>query len=327
MDTSSTPATADTGALNESSAAAAFTAMLGGDDIDKEQPPADAPEPEAPAVEGEEVEATEPEDNETVTVLIDGKPVELTKDQISKAVKGDWQQADATRKTMAAAEVRKTAEAEIAKTRDERNQYAQGLQRAQMQLEGALQDQQRIDWSALLETDPVEYLKQQHLAQARQSALQENQRQQQQINAVSQAENDAAYKIHLQSQREKLLAKVPEWKDEAKQKAATAEITKYLIDFGYSSEAVTGYDERGEKVGDGITDHLPVLLARKAMLYDQLMSKASVAAKKVANLPQRMERSAGNDAHTVDKRQASFQRLSKSGRVEDAGSVFASMFS
>ena len=329
MDTSSTPAQADTsalGALDESSAGAAFAAMLG-DDLEKELPPADAPEPDAPA-EVEEVETAAQDDNETVTVLIDGKPVELTKDQISKAVKGDWQQADATRKTMAAAEVRKTAEAEIAKTRDERNQYAQGLQRAQMQLEGALQDQQRIDWTALLEADPVEYLKQQHLAQARQTALQQNQQQQQQINAVSKAENDAAFKDHLQSQREQLLAKVPEWKDEAKQKAATADIAKYLIDFGYPAAAVLGeYDAQGRQISPGITDHLPVLLARKAMLYDQLMSKASVAAKKVANLPQRMERSAGNDAQTVDKRQASFQRLSKSGRVEDAGSVFANMFS
>lgn len=327
MDTSSTPAQADNSAssdLDESSAGAAFAALLG-DDIEKELPPTDAPEAEAPVA--EEVEAA-PEDNETVTVLIDGKSVELTKAQIAESHKSGLRQEDYTRKTMQVAEERKTAEAETAKARDERQQYAQGLQRAQVQLEGALQEQQRIDWTALLEADPVEYLKQQHLAQARQTALQQNQQQQQQLNAASKAEHDTAFKAHLQNQREQLLAKVPEWKDEAKQKAATAEIAKYLIDFGYPAAAILGeYDANGRQISPGITDHLPVLLARKAMLYDQLMNKASVAAKKVANLPQRMERSAGNEPHSTDRRQASFQRLSKSGRVEDAGAVFANMFS
>lgn len=327
MDTSSTPAAPETSALNESSAGAAFAALFS-DDVEKELPAADVPEPDAPTVEAEEVETAEPEDNETVTVLVDGKPVELTKAQIAEAHKNGLRQEDYTRKTMKVAEERKEAEADKAKAREERQQYAQGLQQAQSQLIGAIQEQGQIDWHALREADPVEFLKQQHLLQDRQAAFQRNEQQQQQLKAVFQAEHDAAYKDHLQSQREQLLAKVPEWKDEAKQKAGTAEIAKYLIDFGYPAAAILGeYDANGKQISPGITGHLPVLLARKAMLYDQLMNKASVAAKKVANLPQRMERSAGSESQNVDRRQASFQRLSKSGRVEDAGAVFASLLS
>jgi hypothetical protein len=59
------------------------------------------------------------------------------------------------------------------------------------------------------------------------------------------------------------------------------------------------------------------------MLYDQMIAKASVAAKKVAAAPQRVERSAGGESNALDKRTAAFQRLQKTGRPEDAAGLFA----
>ena len=40
----------------------------------------------------------------------------------------------------------------------------------------------------------------------------------------------------------------------------------------------------------GITDHKLILLARDAKLYREMLSKANTEAKKVQNLPQRVER-------------------------------------
>ncbi len=327
MDTSSTPTSseASTSSLTTEQAGSAFAAML--DPVELKEP-AKVPEGAEPAKEGElegqpnaqeegeEAPMSEEEGNEIVTVLVDGKPVELTKAQIAEAHKSGLRQADYTKKTTELAEQRKTAEAETAKAREERNQYAQGLQRNQALLEASLQEQQNIDWQALLDSDPVGYLKQQHLFQQRQAALQQTYQQQQAVHEQAKAEQESSFRNHILSQREELLAKVPEWKDEAKMKAGVAEVKAYLLKAGYTEAEISS-----------VHDHRAVLNVRKAMLYDQMMSKASAAAKKVQQLPQRVERSAGGESAGLDKRQAAFQRLNKSGRVEDAGAVFASLLS
>lgn len=316
MDTSTTPTSDSNSSLSAAEAGAAFTALLEPAEIEKEQPIPTQSDAEAAANAKEEGADSEPvaDDSDTITVLIDGKEVALTKAQVADAYKDGLRQADYTRKTQEVSEQRKAAEAETFKARNERNQYAQSLQRNQAQLEGALQEQGQINWQALLDADPVEYLKQQHLVQTRQAALQENHRQMQSLNAQAQAEQKASHDTHLTDQREQLLAKIPEWRDAAKQKAGVAELNAYLITAGYSADDIQNVD-----------DHRAVVSVRKAMLYDQMMSKASAAAKKVANLPQRMERPSGGDSQGLDRRANAYQRLAKSGSVNDAAAVFSSL--
>ena len=248
-----------------------------------------------------------------VEVDIDGFKVSLPKEKAEKLEAERLMQADYTRKTMAAADERKAATAEAQKAIAERTQYSQNLQRMQAQLEGALQEQSKaVNWEQLLQTDPVEYLKQQHLAQSRQAALQQNYAEQQRVNAQIQAERETAHSRHLQQQQETLLAKLPEWKDEAKAKADKTAIRDYLSSQGFEA------DELAQ-----VSDARSVILARKAMLYDQMVSKAQAAAKKVSTLPNKVERPGGGEPQNLDRRAASYQRLSKSGRVEDAASLIA----
>ena len=63
---------------------------------------------------------------------------------------------------------------------------------------------------------------------------------------------------------------------------------------------------------EGVSDHRAVILARKAMLYDQMAAKANAAQKKVETLPKRVERASVSDATPqLDKRNAQYQRLSR----------------
>jgi hypothetical protein len=266
--------------------------------------------------EGDDAPESDADADETVTVVIDGKPVELTKAQIAEAHKSGLRQADYTKKTQEIAEQRKTAEAETAKAREERNRYAEGLQQAASLLEAQLQEQRQIDWPRLLESDPVEYLRQQHLAQARQAQLQQTYQQKQTLDAQAQAEHQAALKVHVESQRSELIAKIPAWKDEAAMKAGASELRDYLKTQGLSEQEIFS-----------VTDHRAIVQSYKAMKYDQMMSKASAAAKKIATTPQRVERASNGTFQPASKASAASVRLAKSGRVEDAGSVFASMFS
>jgi len=300
--------------LDTNQAAEVFAAML--DPKEPEKAPQVDTEIEAkaePEVTAEpEVDA--PLEGSKVTIEVDGKTVELTQEQIAEAYKNGLRQADYTKKTMEAAEQRKAADAAIVQAQQERQAYATNLQKMAAQLEGALTEQQRIDWNALLESDPVEYLKQQHLYQQRQAALQQNQQQQRLVFEQQQAEQKANFERHVSTQREELLAKLPAWKDAKKAQAERDAIKSYLVAEGYSQKDV-----------DNVADHRAVVMARKAMLYDQMVSKAQTAAKKVATLPQKVERPGVSESNNVDKRSSAFQRLSKSGSVEDAARVFASI--
>ena len=314
MDTSTTPTE-----LSTDQAAVAFTEAFA-PEPEKEEAPLTQSEAEQAAETPAENNAVEegddapsdPDVDETVTVLVDGKPVELTKAQIAENVKAGLRQADYTQKTQELAEKRKAAEVETAKAREERQQYAQNLSRNQALLEASLQEQQKTDWHALRESDPVEFLKQWHLFTERQAALQQTHQQQEALQAQARAEQEQSFKAHIADQRDQLLAKIPEWKDEAKQKAGVAEIKSYLQKQGLNEAEI-----------NGVTDHRAIVMTRKAMLYDQMIAKASVAAKKVAAAPQRVERSAGGESNALDKRTAAFQRLQKTGRPEDAAGLFA----
>jgi hypothetical protein len=270
----------------------------------------DTPEPEAEAAE-EEAEADDLESLK-VPVKINGKTVEVSVAEL----KAEYGKDKASQERFEqAAEMRKAAEAEVQKAQAERANYAQNLQKMAIQLEGALQQQQQIDWNALLESDPIEYLKQQNLLQQRQAAYQQNMAEQQKMAAMFQAEQQQSHLRNLQQQQEALLAKLPTWKsDPAKASAEKAALKTYLLNEGY-----------GEGDVDGISDARAVILARKAMLYDQMIDKARAATKKVSTLPQRVQPS-GNGQQSLDKRSAAFSRLSKSGSVDDAAAVMRQFF-
>jgi hypothetical protein len=298
----------ESSALTTDSAVEAFAAILDPTLRKEETPEVVAEKLAEEAVTAEpDNESTESEDDPTVTIKIDGKDVEV---KLSELKNGYQRQADYTRKTMEVSETRKAAESQIQAAQAERQAYAVNLQKMQAQIEGALQQQQQIDWAQLLESDPVEYLKQQHLLNQRQAAYQQNIGEQQKLAALFQADQQRMHSQTLQAQQDALLAKLPEWKDETKAKADKTALRDYLLKEGYEREAV-----------DGISDARAVLLARKAMLYDSMMDKARAAAKKVSTLPQKVERP-GVGQVSLDKRSQAFQRLSKSGSVDDAAAVF-----
>ncbi|NDH54059.1 MAG: hypothetical protein EBY24_19230, partial [Betaproteobacteria bacterium] len=251
-----------------------------------------------------ETPAAAASDDPMVTVKIDGKDIEMP---LSELKNGYQRQADYTRKTQDVAEIRRAATAEQQAANQERQAYAGNLQKMQAQLEGALEQQQNINWQSLIDSDPVEYLKQQHLYQQRQAAYQQNIEQQRQLATVLQAEQVQNYSQHLSAQQQALLAKLPDWKDEGKAAAEKAALRTYLLGQGYDEQAVSS-----------VADARAVVMARKAMLYDQMLAKANTVTKRVSNLPSRTERPGAGVPQGLDKRSSAFQRLSKSGRVEDA---------
>lgn len=309
-----------TSSLDVNQAAAGFADYFAQPEKEAESTPAVDTEIETAASETPDEQQSEAVDEahadeapEMVTVEINGKTVEVPLSEVKASYQKDKA---ASEKFEAAAALKKEASAETAKAQQERATYAANLERMGLQLEAVLHSQAQTDWNALLESDPVEFLKQKNLAEQRQAQLQQVNQQRHQIALQQQAEAQESYRAFLQEQQQQLLNKLPSWKDDAKAKAEQAALKTYLQKEGYDPQAI-----------DGISDHKAVVLARKAMLYDQMIAKASAATKKVAPLPAKVERPGVAESGGLDRRGALVQKAFKSGSVEDMGKVFSTMFS
>lgn len=259
-----------------------------------------------------EAEAEESEEPKIFTIKVDGKDVEVSMEDLAEAYKSGLRQDDYTKKTMAVAEERKAAETERQQVAQERAVYAQKLHEQHVLVQALLHEQNQINWTELAENDPAEFIKQKHLYDQRQAAAQRIQGEHQQLVQQHKAQQDQAQSQYITQQREELIAKLPDWSDPEKAKAETSAISDYLAKAGFSPQEI-----------DSIVDHRHVLVSRKAMLYDQMVSKAKAAAKKVQTLPTKVEKPGVTDNGAPDQRTRHFQSLKKSGKIEDAARVFA----
>lgn len=296
---------------------AAFEAALGKSfgeaPLDREEraPPTELEIPEDIEVKDEkpDPDAEDKPEGKTYTVKVDGKDIVVDEGEL---LKGYSRQQDYTRKTMELSSQRQQIDQVAAQFQNERAQHQAQLQ----QLTSALGEQlsRTPDWESLLETDPVEYLKQQHLYQTRQSAYQSARQEQARNEQQTQEQNAYAMQQMLANESEQLLANLPSWSDAAKASSEKTAIAKDLVSRGYTKEQVAQ-----------LTDHKTVILARESMLYRQMMAKAKETVKAVEKLPPRMEKPgvtrAATDGRTVD-----MQALRKSGKSEDAAALFAKMF-
>lgn len=266
------------------------------------------PEAQTQADEQQDVQATQ-----KFTIEVDGKPVELTKEEIAEHYKAGLRQSDYTQKTMALAEQRKAVESEAAKARTAREEYAGKLEAFTGQVNYEVNALKAQLTDELLQSDPVAYLQIQRTAEMRQAQLQQAQREMEQINAQRSQEKAQADAERAADQQAKLLAKVPAWKDPAKAKIDMTALQEYLVKEGYSNE------------GDSLPQYLQISLALKAMQYDALMARAASTKANVEKAPPKVERP-GVPVSPTDGRTAAMKELAATGSRDAAAKIFAEMF-
>jgi hypothetical protein len=315
-------------AMNMADAASAISAMLAPEEgqaqVDETQPAEeseedteaaasdaddsgveDAPEEETSEERSEDDE--EPEEQEqaqTFTVKVDGKEVAVTLDELQK---GYSRTQDYTRKTQQIAEVRKQVEQETQAIRAERQQYAQLLGALQAQLQVS---EPQVDLERLYNEDPIEWVRQKEVLRERQEKAYAIQAEQQRLSQLSQQEQQRAMEEHLESQKDALLAALPEWKDPKKAKAEKALVLESAKAVGFSDEDLKS-----------VYDHRLVLLLRKAAMYDQMVSKRQGIKPVVNNGPRPAKPGAAGRVSTTTESTRAKQRLAKTGRVDDAASA------
>lgn len=271
--------------------------------------PEESREPEAQAEDvAQEESAPETPAVQTVRVKIDGEEKEVPLDHVVAKYQKD---AAAEKRLEEASKMRREAEEAAQRANTERQQL---LNAANTFIERAKQFGPKQPDIALLESDPVAYLRQEAEYKQAQQQLAEAEAAKAYLQQQEQQTQQARYAEYMQQEQQNLLKALPHWSDEAKAAKEKAMVAKHFDTMGFNKE----------QTGALAHDHRMIVMAREAALYRDLMSKVKEAPKAVAKAPQRVERP-GVATKATDGRTVAMQRLSRSGRVEDAAAVFRSL--
>lgn len=259
---------------------------------------------------GEEEPKQTQTDSDTITIEVDGKNVDLKKSDLPELYKGGLRQQDYTQKTMAAAEQAKTAAAEVAKARAEREEYATKLKNFAITTQSIMEEQSKVLTQELLDQDPTEYLRQQHTFNQRQVELDKANKEMERLYAEHQAEQQTEAKNYMQSQKDALVAAYPDLKDDAKGKEFFTGIENYMTKAGFvPADGRMLFDARVIKMAD------------HAMKYEALMAKVKESKSKVAAAPVKVERPGVTKAPVTDGRTQGMKRLKETGNMHDAAAL------
>ena len=282
----------------------------------------EAPEEEEGQAEEEtEEEVDEEEETEIVaeedlkyTIKVDGEELEVGIEELKN---GYQRQADYTRKSQALAEQRKETEqiqSERMQLEQERQMYANGLQMLQEQQNAKLQEFNSVDWDTLKNEDPYAYMIKKEEFREAQEKVQNVAQQQQYIQQEQMQQQQAAKANFIRTEYARLVEALPEWED--KDSTIKKDIREYASTVGFLPEEI-----------DQLADHRSVLVIKKAMEYDKLTKKVAPKKKAVKKVPKVQKSGRGNSKEDskVDAIKKKRARLQKSGKQDDAASVFYDM--
>ena len=268
----------------------------------------------------EESEETEGEEEEDLyAVAVNGEEVAVSLDEL---LSGYSRQSDYTRKTQEIATDRKEMEtlqqrynSEVQQIQQERQQYVEALTNMISSQGSELEQYSNIDWDALRESDPIEYVTTREQYREAQEKVQAMHNQRAQAQQAQQVEMNKAQHQMLQVEKGKLVEALPEWGDPEKQKELSANLQSYAKEQGFTADEL-----------NSLIDHRSVLVLLKAQKYDQLQN-SDVKSKKLKNKPKVVRSGTGTTSKgtSKSKRAAKMKRLQSTGHVDDAVSILEDM--
>jgi len=270
-------------------------------------------ETEEEVAEEEEFDVVAEEDLK-YTIKVDGEELEVGIDELKN---GYQRQADYTRKSQALAEQRKETEAiqsERMQLEQERQMYANGLQMLQEQQSAKLKDFESVEWESLKAEDPYQYMIKKDEYRDAQERVNNLVAEQQMVQQEQAQQAQQARAHFVQQEYSRLVQSLPEWNDS--NSTIKKDIQEYATSVGFKPEEI-----------NQLADHRSVLIIKKAMEYDKLTTKVAPKKKAVKKVPKVQKSGRGNskeDAATeaIKKKRT---RLQKSGKQQDAASVFYDM--
>ena len=261
----------------------------------------------------EELEIVAEEDLK-YTIKVDGEELEVGIEELKN---GYQRQADYTRKSQALAEQRKETEniqSERMQLEQERQMYANGLQMLHQQQEAKLKDFDAVDWNALKEQDPYQYMLKKDEYRDAQEKVQNSAEQRMLVQQEQQQDAQKARAEFVQQEYARLVDALPEWRD--KDSTIKEDIRKYAAEVGFLPDEI-----------NQLADHRSVLVIKKAMEFDKLTKKVAPKKKAVKKVPkvQKAGRGTSKEETAAEELKEKRARLRRSGKQDDAASLFYDM--
>jgi hypothetical protein len=252
-------------------------------------------------------EEEEVEQPDIYTVKVDGDEYEVTQDEL---LNGYQRQQAYTKRSQELAEQRKAFEAEAQQVAQMRDTYAQQLEQLSQYNQQILGDAEP-DWDALAKEYSAEelFLYKTKLDQQKEQARQvEAERQ---VIAQQQAqEQQVQMQQHLAVQREQMLDRIPQWRDENVRTSEREQVIKYAQQsVGFSPQEIAN-----------ASDARAIELLYKAWQWDNLQSKKPAAKKKASKAPKMAKAGQPKTKAQVASRQKqkSLKRLNNERSVDAA---------
>lgn len=258
--------------------------------------------------EGQESPDDEQEPVKLYTVRVDGKEEQVPE---SELIAGYSRTSDYTRKTQQVAEQRKALDAETVAARQERAEYATLLPKLRAALETGMGPEP--NWAELRQKDPVAAALQWQEREERKQKLAGLTREEQRIAEAEKAEHEEQAEQVMIEQRNKLIEKLPAWRDEKVAGKDAAAIQATLRSVGYAESEMEIYDHRA------------MLIAWKAAKYDEAVARQKGIKPKVAKVP--VVAPGGGVRQSVSVVDQASSRFKKSGSVRDAAGLFEALLS
>lgn len=275
------------------------------------QPPVADPEPEK-SPESAPAETEVVADDQPVYHKVPGTDLEVT---LEEALAGYRREADYTRKTQETAALRKQAEKEAEEARQERARYKAALDDTQKAMSALVPKEP--DWSALrAQVSPEQFAE----AFGEWTAFKQRRdlltAEQEKVNKQIAEDEEKKTVQRATEEAQKLLDKLPSWKDPKVAEAEQAQIRRYLTTEGWTEEEIAS-----------VRDHKQVLTLRRAAKQAELEAKVPQTQKR-ANQPAVRTVAPGSapaKPTPTSVKDKAMERLRKSGGMDAAAKAFETL--
>lgn len=273
-------------------------------------PPEDE-EPEESAEAEDSQEETEETEDATEEIVWNGETKAVTKSELKQLAQQGF---DYTQKTQQLAEERRVLamERQVLQAQSQIQEKALDIVGEVKAIDRQLAAYKNVDWTALAETDPVEYLKHNHayreLKETRDNKVQEFQAIQSHGQQVSQQFTEQM--VVVESQR--LQQKIPDFRDPAKATALKKSMVGYLEQRGFNQAEI-----------DTVIDSRMVEVIYDALRYKGLADTKPAVKKRLESAPKAIKPGSAQNVSTATSEIK--KRLKQTGRDEYAVKLIENM--
>ena len=278
---------------------------------ENEELPPDDEEPVETEESEDSQEETEEVEDATEEIVWNGETKAVTKTELKQLAQQGF---DYTQKTQQLAEERRiiALERQTLQAQSQIQEKALDIVGEVKAIDRQLANYKNVDWSALAETDPVEYLKHNHayreLKETREAKVQEFQ----QVQSYGQQAQAQYAQQLLANESQKLQAKIPEFRNPEKAQEIKGKMLGYLEQRGFNQAEI-----------DTIVDSRFVEVIYDALRYKGLADTKPAVKKRIEAAPKALKPGSAQNVSTATSEVK--KRLKQTGKEEYAVRLIENM--